>query len=79
MHKEAEIEEDLHVGLVCGYAISAVKRELLHLKKIKELELERVWHEGVPAVEFCPCLVPRDERISRRQWLLALLYVRYIT
>ena len=42
MHKEAEIEEDLHVGLVCGYAISAVKRELLHLKKIKELELESV-------------------------------------
>lgn len=30
----------------------------------------------MPAVEFCPSLMPRDERISRKKWLSALLNIR---
>lgn len=79
MLKKAEIE-DLREGLVYRYANSVAKRKFLHFKKQKsenwrELAEESLALEGrvVPAVEFCPSLRPRGERISSRQSLSALL------
>lgn len=78
MHEKAEIE-DLREGLVYRYANSVAKRKFLHSKKqrvrIEGMAEESLALEGrvVPAVEFCPSLRPRGERISSRQSLSALL------
>ena len=79
MHEKAEIE-DLREGLVYRYANSVAKRSSCTPKNKRvrigeSLAEESLALEGrvVPAVEFCPSLRPRGERISSRQSLSALL------